>query len=127
MSLFSRAHDIAAAKANKALDSVENPNEMLDYSYEQMLDYITRVRQALVTSLPSGNGLSYRSRSCGTRSITWGTRLRLRSGRAGKIWPGRRCLARPPRSSSSRDGDAAPGTARARAKTPGPSASCSSG
>jgi phage shock protein A len=48
MSLFSRAHDIVAAKANKALDSVENPNEMLDYSYEQMLDYITRVRQALV-------------------------------------------------------------------------------
>jgi phage shock protein A len=48
MSLFSRAHDILAAKANKALDSAENPNEMLDYSYEQMLDYVTRVRQALV-------------------------------------------------------------------------------
>ena len=48
MSLFSRAHDILAAKANKAVDSVENPDEMLDYSYEQMLDYITRVRQALV-------------------------------------------------------------------------------
>jgi phage shock protein A len=48
MSLFSRAHDILAAKANKALDSVENPDEMLDYSYQQMLDYITRVRQALV-------------------------------------------------------------------------------
>ena len=45
---FSRAHDILAAKANKALDSAENPDEMLDYSYEQMLDYITRVRQALV-------------------------------------------------------------------------------
>jgi phage shock protein A len=48
MSLFSRAHDILAAKANKALDSVENPDELLDYSYQQMLDYITRVRQALV-------------------------------------------------------------------------------
>ena len=48
MSLFSRAHDILAAKANKALDSLENPNETLDYSYEQMLEYITRVRQALV-------------------------------------------------------------------------------
>lgn len=48
MSLFFRARDIAAAKADKALDSVENPDEMLDYSYEQMLDYITRVRQALV-------------------------------------------------------------------------------
>jgi phage shock protein A len=48
MSLFQRAHDIVAAKANKALDSTENPNEMLDYSYQQMLDHITRVRQALV-------------------------------------------------------------------------------
>ena len=48
MSLFSRAHDIVAAKANKALDSAENPDEMLDYSYEQMLDHITQVRRALV-------------------------------------------------------------------------------
>src|ERR1700722_9653421 len=48
MSLFSRAHDIIAAKANKALDSAENPDELLDYSYQQMLDYLTRVRQALV-------------------------------------------------------------------------------
>jgi phage shock protein A len=48
MSLFQRAHDIVAAKANKALDGAENPNEMLDYSYEQMLDHITQVRRALV-------------------------------------------------------------------------------
>jgi len=48
MSLFQRAHDIVSAKANKALDSAENPNEMLDYSYEQMPDQITRVRQAPV-------------------------------------------------------------------------------
>lgn len=48
MSLFSRAHDIVAAKADKALDSAENPNEMLDYSYNQMLDQITRVRRGLV-------------------------------------------------------------------------------
>jgi phage shock protein A len=48
MGLFQRAHDIVAAKANKALDAAENPNEMLDYSYEQMLDHITKVRRALV-------------------------------------------------------------------------------
>jgi len=48
MSLFSRAHDILAAKANEALDSVENPDETLDYAYQQMLYYIARVRQALV-------------------------------------------------------------------------------
>jgi phage shock protein A len=48
MSLFQRAHDIVAAKANKALDAAEKPDEMLDLSYEQMLDQITKVRRALV-------------------------------------------------------------------------------
>ena len=41
MSLFQRAHDIVAAKTNKALDAAEKPDEMLDYSYDQMLDQIT--------------------------------------------------------------------------------------
>src|SRR6201987_2851546 len=49
MSLFQRAHDVLAAKANKALDAAEKPDEMLDQSYEQMLDQITKVRQGLVT------------------------------------------------------------------------------
>jgi phage shock protein A len=48
MSLFQRAHDIVAAKANKALDAAEKPDEMLDLSYNQMLDQITRIRRALV-------------------------------------------------------------------------------
>ena len=41
MSLYQRARDILAAKANKALDAAEKPDEMLDQ--------ITKVRQALVT------------------------------------------------------------------------------
>jgi phage shock protein A len=49
MTLFQRAHDVLAAKANKALDAAEKPDEMLDLSYEQMLDQITRVRQGLVS------------------------------------------------------------------------------
>jgi phage shock protein A len=48
MSLFQRAHEIIQAKANKALDAAEKPDEMLDLSYEQMLDQITKVRRALV-------------------------------------------------------------------------------
>ena len=48
MGLFQRAHDIAEAKANKALDRAENPNEMLDLSYEKMLEQLTQVRRALV-------------------------------------------------------------------------------
>ena len=49
MSLFQRARDVLAAKASKALDAAEKPDEMLDLSYEQMLDQITKVRQGLVT------------------------------------------------------------------------------
>jgi phage shock protein A len=45
---FERAHDILEAKANKALDQAENPNEMLDLSYEKMLEQLTEVRRALV-------------------------------------------------------------------------------
>jgi len=48
MSLFQRAHEIVQAKANKALDAAEKPDEMLDLSYEQMLDHLTQVRRALV-------------------------------------------------------------------------------
>jgi phage shock protein A len=48
MTLFQRAHDILQAKANKALDAAEKPDEMLDLSYEQMLDHLTQVRRALV-------------------------------------------------------------------------------
>lgn len=48
MSLFQRAHDILQAKANKALDAAERPDEMLDLSYEQMLDQMTKVRRGLV-------------------------------------------------------------------------------
>src|SRR6204780_5984140 len=54
MTLFQRAHDIVAAKANKALDAAEKPDEMLDLSYEQMLDQITRVRRGLVDIAASG-------------------------------------------------------------------------
>jgi phage shock protein A len=46
--LFSRAHDIIEAKANKALDAAENPSDMLDLSYEKMLEQLTQVRRALV-------------------------------------------------------------------------------
>jgi phage shock protein A len=48
MGLFERAHDIVEAKANKALDSAERPDEMLDLSYEKMLEQITQVKRSLV-------------------------------------------------------------------------------
>src|SRR5580692_5576389 len=49
MGLFQRAHTILQAKANKALDAAEKPDEMLDLSYEQMLDQINQVKRGLVS------------------------------------------------------------------------------
>ena len=49
MGMLKRAGEIFQAKANKALDKAEKPDEMLDLSYEQMLEQITKVRQALAT------------------------------------------------------------------------------
>ncbi len=46
--IFQRAHEIVQAKANKALDAAEKPDEMLDLSYEKMLEQLTQVRRALV-------------------------------------------------------------------------------
>jgi phage shock protein A len=46
--IYQRAHDIVQAKANKALDAAEKPDEMLDLSYEKMLEQLTQVRRALV-------------------------------------------------------------------------------
>lgn len=48
MGIMRRAHDIAEAKINKGLDAAEKPDEMLDLSYEKMLEQITQVRRALV-------------------------------------------------------------------------------
>ncbi|HUZ09048.1 MAG TPA: PspA/IM30 family protein [Acidimicrobiales bacterium] len=48
MGLFQRAHDVIEAKANRAIDAAEKPDEMLDLSYEKMLEQLTQVRRALV-------------------------------------------------------------------------------
>ncbi len=48
MGMFQRAHDIVQAKANKALDAAEKPDEMLDLSYDKMLEQLTQLRRALV-------------------------------------------------------------------------------
>jgi len=65
MSLFQRAHDIVAAKVNKGLDAAEKPDEMLDLSYEQMLDHITQVRRALVSIAASRKQIELQEQQLG--------------------------------------------------------------
>jgi phage shock protein A len=47
MSLMQRIRLIFSAKANKALDRAEDPNETLDYSYQKMLEMQQKVRRGV--------------------------------------------------------------------------------
>lgn len=47
MSFFSRLKAIFQAKASKALDAAEKPDEMLDYSYEKQMELLTQVRRGV--------------------------------------------------------------------------------
>jgi len=47
VSFFSRLKAIFQAKASTALDAAEDPNEMLDYSYERQRELLTKVRRGV--------------------------------------------------------------------------------
>jgi phage shock protein A len=47
MSLFARLALIFKSKAHKQLDKHENPNEMLDYSYERQRELVAKMRRGL--------------------------------------------------------------------------------
>ena len=91
MGIFQRAHDIVQAKANKALDAAEKPDEMLDLSYEKMLEQITQVRRALVdiaasqeaARAPGGAAPAHRRPPPGPGQAG-------AAGRTARTWPRRR-------------------------------------
>ncbi|MBV9853977.1 MAG: PspA/IM30 family protein [Streptosporangiaceae bacterium] len=47
MSVMKRVSMIFRAKANKALDRMEDPRETLDYSYQRQLEMLTKVRRGV--------------------------------------------------------------------------------
>ncbi|WP_150242600.1 PspA/IM30 family protein [Nocardiopsis quinghaiensis] len=47
MSVFQRLSMIFRSKANRALDSVEDPRETLDYSYQKQLELLQKVRRGV--------------------------------------------------------------------------------
>ena len=73
---FSSGHTTSSAKANKALDAAEKPDEMLDLSYEQMLGQITQVPGPWWTSPPRASRSNSRNDSFNRRSTTSRTRPR---------------------------------------------------
>src|ERR1700682_2056619 len=47
MGVMKRVQLVFKAKANKALDKMEDPRETLDYSYQRQLEMLTRVRRGV--------------------------------------------------------------------------------
>ena len=47
MSMFQRIKTIFGAKADKALDRMEDPNQTLDYSYKKQLELLQKVRRGV--------------------------------------------------------------------------------
>ena len=101
MSFFKRAHDIVEAKANRALDKAENPSEMLDLSYEQMLEQITKVRTALVQIAAARKQLELQEDQFSHTVDPSISRPHKPSNWAGTTSPGRRsAVRRPPKNKS---------------------------
>ena len=91
MGLFSRAHDIVQAKANRALDKAEKPDEMLDLSYEKMLEQITQVRRALVEIAGSRKRIELQEEQLQHSADHLArTRPRRPWRPAARTWPGKR-------------------------------------
>ena len=58
MSIGRRIATLFRVKANKALDRAEDPREMLDYSYEQQLEMVQKVRRGLAEWPPAASASS---------------------------------------------------------------------
>ena len=48
MSIFSRLLMVFKAKANSALDRVEDPRQMMDYAYEEQKQLLAKTKRGLV-------------------------------------------------------------------------------
>ena len=49
MGIFERLSNIFKAKANKVVDGLEDPREILDYSFEKQGELINRLRRDIVS------------------------------------------------------------------------------
>ena len=59
--LWDRFRAIFGAKVSKALDRAENPNETLDYSYEQQLSLLQNVKRGIADVVTAKKRLQWRA------------------------------------------------------------------
>jgi phage shock protein A len=83
MALMQRLRLIFSAKANKALDRAEDPNETLDYSYSKMLEMQQKVRRGVADVATSRKRLELQIRQLeqGSDKLTSQAQQALAQGR----------------------------------------------
>src|SRR4051812_44858741 len=89
--LWERFMLIFKSKASKALDRAENPNETLDYSYEQQLQQLQNVKRGIadVTTAKKRLELQYTSMQQQVDKLDGQARDALKAGRGGPARAGR--------------------------------------
>jgi phage shock protein A len=90
MSIGRRIAALFRAKANKALDRAEDPREMLDYSYQQQLEMVQKVRRGLADVATSLRRVELQVTQLQLSAANCKSRRSRRSPPGARIWPGRR-------------------------------------
>ena len=93
MSISRRIAALFRVKANKALDRAEDPREVLDYSYEQQLEIVQKVRRGVADVATSRERvelqITQRKSACPRKRTSCPCRA-LRNGAPGECLPGAR-------------------------------------
>ena len=96
MSVMKRVSLIFRAKANKALDKMEDPRETLDYSYQQQVEMLTRVRRGVADVATSRKRVELQMNQLQKAGADQGEPGAHRAGaRAARTWRAPRWSRRP--------------------------------
>ena len=95
MSVMKRVSLIFRAKANKALDRMEDPRETLDYSYKQQVEMLTRVRRGVADVATSRKRVELQMNSLQKEITRRDTQARDALGKGREDLARRRCRTRP--------------------------------
>ena len=90
MSILRRIAMLFRVKANKALDRAEDPREVLDYSYEQQLEMVQKVRRGLADVATSRKRVELQVIQLQLSAGNCRARRSRRSPPGARISPGRR-------------------------------------
>src|SRR5690242_3253669 len=94
MGVMKRVQLVFKAKANKALDKMEDPRETLDYSYQRQLELLTKVRRGVADVATSRKRVELQMNQLQQQANKLEDQARRRSAWDARTWPEPRLSAR---------------------------------